>query len=1220
MYLRIYVAIFSVIQRLNNYLQLKMLAQPFLFFTLLLHTTHANDNTYYVTTDEDHHYPPTDNFHTLKHYLANATEFIRSHTFWYFLPGYHQLDTDLTITDIENFTLAGKNSTIVCGSLGNLEIISVENFKLSSINFLNCGKKRYFDKITISASIILTKCFSVQIYDIDIYIDMGIVGLYAKNVKNTLNITDLTIHVNCSVYPKSYSHISGVLIYFWNKERCTNSNSQKHNAIINLYHYQYKTRGLCQYYNQFAITLLSYQECYNVSINILSMVLMNLKNSSLLYYSGKTSDIGVESTVTIKDCLIINNTGNAKLRMFHVELKNRWDKLNDLTFLRYNEHRNMIYFENCTFKNNANMAAIIHVTPASSQIVAGYIKIRHSVFSNNNQVHLIKVKGEAEIIWQLTTIIEINTIKVLSNKHKEGDSLIFVTNGAILFVGSVLFMNNSFYTNIIELHLSIALLKGYTELTGNIARKIVKAKSGSYFILMENSTVNMSRNSVYVVAKQARTFGDDSRPICPIQFHSFKGNIDKKRKNQEGIPLQNLYKVLMLNNIVHMLKNLPGEDISFGNCTWLAGTAFLTTPAKFVYQRVLEIIINTTTRRMIPLSVCPCINANKYDCYSPNLGSVFPGQTMTVKLLVKEKWLMHGDSSTTLIVANTPDDACSVVDSYQLSQTHFNHGCNDYRYTIWPSHGYRDECTLFLGINDMPEMFYIEIKSCPKGFILDKAREACYCDPLLHNKILSITSCDLDGETILRPASSWITADTVNGSHTYFMSSACPFDYCLPHSSHHKLSDPDSQCQFNRSGVLCGQCKQGLSDIFGSSQCKQCSNIYLLMYIILIHLVLYIISNNNNNNNLLMVGIVGIAVVIMLFMFHFTVINGVITSFIFYFNIIYINYLVFFPGCHSTTCAIIMFINLDSRTKTCFYNGMDTYALTWLILAFPTYLALLLILMSRYFTRIQRITAKKVLPVLATLFLLSYTKALRIVCRVLFRYFTLTHLPSNHTKVVWLVSVSTPLFGLKFLLLLIFCIVLFLILLPFNVILLFTRTLSRFKVINSFKTLLDTYFAPYKDKAFYWTGLLLLIRTVILALLVFTEDVSLIATSILLGGLLWWHGVVQPFRSKFENVHESALIFNLLAVHAVPLYRGGFRLAQILIMISVFYFLIVIVFYCFIYRFKNTIQYRIKRLFNIICKIKQSLADDQDSVQLNNIADVTYKYNEFQEPLVEYDE
>ena len=69
--------------------------------------------------------------------------------------------------------------------------------------------------------------------------------------------------------------------------------------------------------------------------------------------------------------------------------------------------------------------------------------------------------------------------------------------------------------------------------------------------------------------------------------------------------------------------------------------------------------------------------------------------------------------------------------------------------------------------------------------------------------------------------------------------------------------------------------------------------------------------------------------------------------------------------------------NLDLGIKTCFYNGMDDYAKLWLQLAFPIYLifiATLLIITSRYSTRIQRLTARRALPVLATLFLLSYIK------------------------------------------------------------------------------------------------------------------------------------------------------------------------------------------------------------------------------------------------------
>ena len=119
--------------------------------------------------------------------------------------------------------------------------------------------------------------------------------------------------------------------------------------------------------------------------------------------------------------------------------------------------------------------------------------------------------------------------------------------------------------------------------------------------------------------------------------------------------------------------------------------------------------------------------------------------------------------------------------------------------------------------------------------------------------------------------------------------------------------------------------------------------------------------------------------------------------------------------------------------KTCFQNsfhtdiyGMDDYAKMWLQLAFPFYLifiATLIIITSHYSTTIQRLTARRALPVLATLFLLSYTKILRIVCTVLFSYSTITHLPSKHTTLVWSVDANVPLFGVRFTILFIVCLI-----------------------------------------------------------------------------------------------------------------------------------------------------------------------------------------------------
>ena len=117
----------------------------------------------------------------------------------------------------------------------------------------------------------------------------------------------------------------------------------------------------------------------------------------------------------------------------------------------------------------------------------------------------------------------------------------------------------------------------------------------------------------------------------------------------------------------------------------------------------------------------------------------------------------------------------------------------------------------------------------------------------------------------------------------------------------------------------------------------------------------------------------------------------------------------------------------------CFYNGMDDYTKMYLQLAFPVYLIIivtLLIIGSRYSTKVPRLTARRALVVLATLFLLSYTKILRTVSYVLFFYSTITELPSNKTTIVWSVDANVPLFGAKFIVLFTVCLILLIIIIP----------------------------------------------------------------------------------------------------------------------------------------------------------------------------------------------
>ena len=136
----------------------------------------------------------------------------------------------------------------------------------------------------------------------------------------------------------------------------------------------------------------------------------------------------------------------------------------------------------------------------------------------------------------------------------------------------------------------------------------------------------------------------------------------------------------------------------------------------------------------------------------------------------------------------------------------------------------------------------------------------CVCYPKLTQ--YGVTSCNIDDQTILHPANSWISATPHNNSYIYHIRPQCPFHYCLPHPSLLNFSTANSQCQFNRSGVMYGHCQQGLSSVFASSKCQLCSNIYLFLII--------------------PIAITCLLLVFMLFIVNLTVTEGTINVFIFY--------------------------------------------------------------------------------------------------------------------------------------------------------------------------------------------------------------------------------------------------------------------------------------------------------------------------------------------------
>ena len=305
---------------------------------------------------------------------------------------------------------------------------------------------------------------------------------------------------------------------------------------------------------------------------------------------------------------------------------------------------------------------------------------------------------------------------------------------------------------------------------------------------------------------------------------------------------------------------------------------------------------------------------------------------------------------------------------------------------------------------------------------------------------------------------------------------------------------------------------------------------------------------------------------------------------------------------------------------------MDSYVKMWLQLFFPCFLifiAVFIIISSRYSTRILRLTYARSLPVLATLFLLSYTGVLRVVLNVLFSYHVITQLPNNHQQRVWSIDASIPLFGLKFTVLFITCLVLFLILISFNIILFFTRYLSKFRAIYRFKPILDAFQGSYKDKYYYWIAVHVILRAVFFALKALNQQLMLVLTTIILVLFTVYYASIHPYNSKLANTQELLFLINLIIMYAVS-YQQSERIfttiANIMISLAFIQFCITLLYHFLTYTIRCKV---IDNLYVVLENLKHffklKTSTTQQFTETLDIPERTFNYTAYQDGLISDD-
>ena len=529
------------------------------------------------------------------------------------------------------------------------------------------------------------------------------------------------------------------------------------------------------------------------------------------------------------------------------------------------------------------------------------------------------------------------------------------------------------------------------------------------------------------------------------------------------------------------------------------------------------------------INTCFCDDEEKFDCSERYMNiSAIRGESITLMITTIDQYRQFKPSSV-----STCDDSALAFGEGECNHDSIN-ACQSIKFHVYSRKVSGDVILRSNGPCKEINKLTVKIKflPCPRGFqLITPGKDRCVCDGRLGPDV----QCHIDNNvmTMQKQGRAWFQYQNV----TLQVCKHCPLGNCKDNVILQPLADVNhSQCISNHSGVVCGACKDFFSIAIGSSRCINCLNDkYSFLWLVPLFAVM------------------GLILVLIILLLDITVATGLINGLIFYANILSISIFINTNNCsiHPILSVFISWVNLDFGIEKCFYSGMDMYQKTWLQFAFPLYIWLLvglIIILSHYSTRVMRLLGRKVIPVLATLFLLSYAKTLKTIITIIDFIEVLSGDADNTSdelvpRKVWTQDGNVDYLSGKhiplFIAALLFLVVLFL---PYTLLLTFgqcLRSLPRRKGLRwfhstAFISIMDAYHAPYNRKHRYWTGALLFVRCILLVAFVASyENNSLIsntfATAIVIVVLLVLKASIKNgiYLNFLANIFENIFLLNL---------------------------------------------------------------------------------------------
>ena len=1130
---------------------------------------------------------------SLEYYMNDTEEYFTSNTAFYFMEGVHIIGhyQSLLIHQVSNLTLIGHQevhhdtqpkAVIKCASpTSNILITFSNDITVINLTITNCGRRWHLSSLlslqyylylySRGSSITIFAFFNVTLGFIEtVNVTLQNVSLLDNFGFGLCTINTFELVINQSLFSRNnYDSVSkgctelchggNIAILFTDEIILCSQDAMIYNVSITNTKITYGREGLSNigaglyiFMEQISVygvrMLINEIYAYNNSGNIAlvtttqvthyEIIIDNLMSGYTETFGGGffmlTYDVGIKYVhcgygwLYIRNPLRITNSeffSNTNLSiMFHFGILDQSQAIDE------------VQLENITISDSYNEEILVSGRNTQTKFLLKNLTIRdHAFLPLGSSLAVVVVFSAINVTFE-DIIIE-----------NSRDTALFAVDSNIYMKGvKNLFKNNTGYFG------------------GAIA-----LYSSSILLIVQDATVSFINN-------YAQKFGGAiyiDKSISPNCFFQVQAN----SKN----PLINNTNIYFENNDASTGSSIYGGNID--NCLLLTETNVwsIVSNSSELFDTVAIFNDTKNTNSVIsskPARACFCYN-NITDCHLDRVNEIaYPGQNITIPVVTVGQ--RYGHSPGTL-------KALVLQNTYIISKTLLTSQgqCTNLSYTLAVNRNIGHVNTTILQIDllfddlaNVPHQLIksivveIDVLGCPSGFELSETTGTCVCDQVIINALTDVT-CNIQSQQITSNSGNmWMGYDSARNCVIAFAN--CSYDYCITSGFTLNISVPDTQCAFNRAGILCGGCANGYSLVLGSNKCKRCSNVSLLL--------------------ITCFALAGIGLVALLILLNLTVSIGAINGVIFFANIVKINESLFFPhGPIPLLSQFISWLNLDFGIEACFYDGMNSTAKIWLQFVFPFYIWIIIavvVFLSRY-TKFYKVIGNQAVPVLATLTLLSYMKLFRIITIVL-QSINITCGDDVYTKLKWYFDSNIDYLSKEHLYLVMFTLfVLLFLAIPYTIVLLFSQLLEgRINQVKGchfwirFKPIFDAYGGPYKDKYRFWTGLLLVVRLVLLFVVSFSNNKDNVITAVITSvavllalSLSFW-GVYKNRLINFSELFFFILLISMSALATTVFVFIGTIITLTMALIA----FIVIVLGHFYLKFKNTVlMKKVKSCFKL---------------------------------------